>query len=131
MFRLRSNYLSTALELCFDFLDKNWIFFSNFLTYASTITTKIGCVWALCSTYVSIFSPYVFTFSTEIGVLRFCARAMFRPSGLKLGMLRLSRPMFGLSRPKLGVLRCVLDLKLLLNQFRSREESRANRPVWK
>ena len=78
-------------------------------------------MFLLCSTDVSTVST-VFPFS--------------RP---KLGMSRLSRPMFRLSRPKSGSFDFLLDLKLLFDRglsvakllildFQSRNISRAPRP---
>ena len=97
-FSTKVGYVSTVLDLCFDFLDKSWVCFDCAPPMPRLSRPKLG-MFRLCSTYVSTFSTkvgYVSTvldlcldFLDKIWVCFVCARPMSRLSRPKLGMFGL------------------------------------------
>ena len=120
-FSTKVGYVSTVLDPCLDFLDKSWVCFDCARPMSRLSRPKLG-MFGLCSAYVSTFSTKVGYVSTVLhlcldflaqGWVCFdCARPMFRLSRPKLGMFRLCSTYVSTFSTKVGYVSTVLDLGL-------------------
>ena len=120
-FSPKVGYVSTVLDLCFDFLDQSWECFDCARPMSRLSQSKLG-MFRLCSTYVSTFSTKVGYVSIVLDLcldfldkswVRFnCARPMFRLSRPKLGMFGLCSTYVSTFSIKVGYVSIVLDLCL-------------------